>query len=118
MNLFYWIYNAKVNLTTSYFWFKNKRKEKKLAIEKSTHHNNENDSYLLYQVQQYISVYDRARLDTNLQLLSQILTNPLFYRMSVLIVLYDKSFGPKDRRISDEEMNQSLLINLEVAFRF
>jgi len=35
-----------------------------------------------------------------------------------LIVLYDRSFGCKDRKLFHEENNENLLTNLEVAFRF
>jgi len=50
--------------------------------------------------------------------LSQILSNPLLYRVPVLIVLYESSFGLQEQKISDEDNNQNLLTNLEVAFRF
>jgi small GTP-binding protein len=73
-----------------------------------------NTSLLLW----IINVHDRSRLETNLQLLSQILTNPLLYRVPVLIVLYDSLFGLEDEQISEEDNHQNLLTNLEVAFRF
>ncbi len=58
-------------------------------------------------------------MDINLQLLSHILTNPLLYRIPVLIVLYDSLFNfDNEKFIPDEEKNQNLLTNLEVAFRF
>ncbi len=58
-------------------------------------------------------------MDTNLQLLSHILTNQLLYRIPVLIVLYDSLFDFEDEKIvPDEEKDQNLLTNLEVAFRF
>jgi len=65
-----------------------------------------------------INIHDRSRLDTNLQLLSQILTNPLLYRVPVLIVLYNSSFEKYQQEKSDEDTKQNLLTNLEVAFRF
>jgi GTPase SAR1 family protein len=68
-----------------------------------------NTSLLLW----VINIYDRSRLDINLQLLSQILTNPLLYQVPVLIVLCKTSFEK-----SDENSKPSLLTNLEVAFRF
>ena len=73
-----------------------------------------NTSLLLW----LINVHDRSRLDTNLHLLSQTLTNPVLYRVPVLIVLFGNSSGLKDQKISDENDNQNLLTNLEVAFRF
>jgi GTPase SAR1 family protein len=73
-----------------------------------------NTSLLLW----LIIVHDRSRLDANLHLLSQILTNRLLYRVPVLIVLYENSFISKDQKTSDEENNENLLTNLEVAFRF
>jgi hypothetical protein len=66
-----------------------------------------------------INIHDRSRLDTNLQLLSQILTNPLLYQVPVLIVLYNSSFDKyQQKEKSDEDTKQNLLTNLEVAFRF
>ncbi len=73
-----------------------------------------NTSLLLW----LINIHDRSRLDINLQLLSQILTNPLLYRVPVLIILYESLFGLQDEKLSDEDNNQNLLTNLEVAFRF
>jgi GTPase SAR1 family protein len=74
-----------------------------------------NTSLLLW----LINIYDRSRLDTNLQLLSQILTNPLLYQVPVLIVLYNSSFEKyQQQEKSDEDTKQNLLTNLEVAFRF
>jgi len=74
-----------------------------------------NTSLLLW----LINVHDRSRLDINLQLLSQILINPLLYRVPVLIVLYTSSFGSHDQKLFDEDDDdQNLLTNLEVAFRF
>jgi GTPase SAR1 family protein len=73
-----------------------------------------NTSLLLW----LINIHDRSRLDTNLQLLSHILTNPLLYRIPVLIVLYDSLFDFENDKLSDEENDQNLLTNLEVAFRF
>jgi GTPase SAR1 family protein len=70
-----------------------------------------NTSLLLW----LINIHDRSRLDTNLHLLSQILTNPLLSRVPVLIVLYNSPF---DQDKSDENTNPNLLTNLEVAFRF
>jgi hypothetical protein len=65
-----------------------------------------------------INVHDRSRLETNLHLLSQLLTNPLLYRVPVLIVLSDTSFNLHDQKTVDEDDDQNLLTNLEVAFRF
>ncbi|CAF0935695.1 unnamed protein product [Rotaria sordida] len=65
-----------------------------------------------------INVHDRSRLDTNLLLLSQILTNRLLYRIPVLIVVYQNFFGSQYQKILDENNNENLLTNLEVAFRF
>lgn len=73
-----------------------------------------NTSLLLW----LINVHDRARLDANLQLLSQTLTNPLLYQIPVLIVLYNSSFEKYREAKSDEEREQNSLTNLEVAFRF
>ncbi|CAF4714922.1 unnamed protein product [Rotaria sp. Silwood1] len=73
-----------------------------------------NTSLLLW----LINVHDRSRLDTNLHLLSQILTNRLLYRVPVLIVVYQTSYGSQDEKISDNNDNENLLTNLEVAFRF
>ena len=64
-----------------------------------------NTSLLLW----LINVHDRSRLDTNLQLLSKILTNPLLYRVPVLIVLYDSPLDQHDQKISNEDNNQDLL---------
>lgn len=58
-------------------------------------------------------LHDRRRLDTSLQLLSQVLTNPLLCRVPVLIVLYDASSSDRD-----DETKENVLTNLEVAFRF
>ncbi|CAF1236675.1 unnamed protein product [Adineta steineri] len=71
-----------------------------------------NTSLLLW----LINIYDRSRLDTNLHLLSQILTNPLLYRVPVLIVLYNSSFNQQKQ--NDPNAKQNLLTNLEVSFRF
>ena len=68
-----------------------------------------NTSLLLW----IINIHDRTRLDTNLQILSQILTNPSLSRVPVLIILYNLPF---EKRVGDG--NQNLLTNLEVAFRF
>ncbi len=65
-----------------------------------------------------INIHDRSRLDTNLHLLSQVLTNPLLFRVPVLIVLYNCSFDHYQQKRSDEERKENLLTNLEVAFRF
>jgi GTPase SAR1 family protein len=65
-----------------------------------------------------INVHDRSRLETNLHLLSQLVTNPLLYRVPVLIVLSDTSFNLHDQKTVDEDDDQNLLTNLEVAFRF
>lgn len=65
-----------------------------------------------------INIHDRARLDTNLHLLSQILLNPLLFQIPVLIVLYNSSFHKYQQDNSDEDSKQNLLTNLEVAFRF
>ncbi|CAF1092815.1 unnamed protein product [Rotaria sordida] len=73
-----------------------------------------NTSLLLW----LINIYDRSRLDTNLHLLSQILTNPIFYRVPVLIVLYNSSLDQNNQEKSDENTNQDLLTNLEISFRF
>ncbi len=73
-----------------------------------------NTSLLLW----LINIHDRSRLDTNLQLLSQILVNPLLYQVPVLIVLYNSSFEKYQKEKSDEDNKQNLLTNLEVAFRF
>ncbi|UJR07795.1 hypothetical protein I4U23_012077 [Adineta vaga] len=74
-----------------------------------------NTSLLLW----LINVHDRSRLDANLQLLSQILSNPLLQRVPVLIILYhSKLKHHQDQKTSNEEKNESLLTNLEVAFRF
>jgi GTPase SAR1 family protein len=71
-----------------------------------------NTSLLLW----LINIHDRSRLDGTLQLLSQILTNPLLFRVPVLIVLYNCSFDQQE--MSDDDTQQNLLTNLEVAFRF
>jgi GTPase SAR1 family protein len=68
-----------------------------------------NTSLLLW----VINVHDHARLDTNLQLLSQILTNLSLSQVPVLIVLYKTAFEKPD-----EDAKHDLLTNLEVAFRF
>ncbi|UJR38343.1 hypothetical protein I4U23_031013 [Adineta vaga] len=66
-----------------------------------------NTSLLLW----LINIHDRNRLDLNLQILSQVLTNSLLSQVPVLIVLYNSSFN-------QYEENENLLTNLEVAFRF
>jgi len=71
-----------------------------------------NTSLLLW----LINVHDRSRLDTNLQLLSQILSNSSLCQVPVLIVLYQSSLNRQDQNTSDE--NENLLTNLEVAFHF
>jgi hypothetical protein len=71
-----------------------------------------NTSLLLW----LINIHDRSRLDGTLHLLSQILTNPLLFRVPVLIVLYNCSFDQQE--MSDDDTQQNLLTNLEVAFRF
>ncbi|CAF1092419.1 unnamed protein product [Adineta ricciae] len=73
-----------------------------------------NTSLLLW----LINVHDRSRLDANLQLLSQILSNPLLFRVPVLIVLYHSKLHRRDQKTSNDEKNEGLLTNLEVAFRF
>ncbi|CAF2514887.1 unnamed protein product [Rotaria sp. Silwood2] len=73
-----------------------------------------NTSLLLW----LINANDRSRLDTNLHLLSQILTNRLLYRVPVLIVVYHNVFGSQDDKIFDKNNNENLLTNLEVAFHF
>ncbi|CAF3975849.1 unnamed protein product [Adineta steineri] len=74
-----------------------------------------NTSLLLW----LINVHDRSRLDTNLQLLSQILTNPLLYRVPVLIISYHSSMKRQDeKKTFDDDKNENLLTNLEIAFRF
>lgn len=65
-----------------------------------------------------INIHDRSRLDSNLQLLSQTLLNPLLFQIPVLIILYNSSFHKYQQNNSDEDSNQSELTNLEVAFRF
>ena len=70
-----------------------------------------NTSLLLW----LINIYDRSRLDIHLQLLSQILVNPQFNHVPVLIVLYENLF---DSSSTDDETSQNLLTNLEIAFRF
>ena len=73
-----------------------------------------NTSLLLW----LINAHDRSRLDASLHLLSQILTNPLLYRVPVLIVLYHSPSDQFYREESDESDTSNLLTNLEVAFRF
>ena len=73
-----------------------------------------NTSLLLW----IINIHDRARLDTNLQLLSQVLTNPTLYQVPLLIVLYNLSFEKHPEGTFDGDVNQNVLTNLEVAFRF
>ncbi len=73
-----------------------------------------NTSLLLW----LINIHDRSRLDINLHLLSQILTNPLLYQVPVVIILYNSSFEKFEEEKSDDDTKQNCLTNLEVAFRF
>ncbi|CAF2527991.1 unnamed protein product [Rotaria sp. Silwood2] len=73
-----------------------------------------NTSLLLW----LINIHDRSRLDANLHLLSQILTNPTLHRVPVLIVLYNSSFDQNNQEKSNENTAQDLLTNLEISFRF
>ena len=57
-----------------------------------------------------INAHDRARLDSSLHSLSQVLSHPLLGRVPVLIVLDHSPF--------DREEEENLLSHLEVAFRF
>lgn len=65
-----------------------------------------------------VNAYDRLRLDASLHLLSQILMNPLLYRVPVLIVLYHSHSDQYYQEQSDDESAQNLLTNLEVSLRF
>lgn len=73
-----------------------------------------NTSLLLW----IINIHDRARLDINLQLLSQVLTNPSLYQVPLLIILYDISLDKHPEGRLEGDINQNVLTNLEVAFRF
>ncbi len=73
-----------------------------------------NTSLLLW----LINIHDRPRLDTSIDLLAQILTDPLLYRVPVLIVLYSSSFDQRKHENSDGDTKQNIVTNLEVAFRF
>lgn len=66
-----------------------------------------------------INAYDRSRLDASLHLLSQILTNPLLFRVPVLIILSHCQFDLNSSAENvQENSNPNHLTNLEVAFRF
>ncbi|CAF2122655.1 unnamed protein product [Rotaria magnacalcarata] len=74
-----------------------------------------NTSLLLW----LINAHDRSRLDIHLDLLSQTLKNRLLDRVPVLIVVYQTSFGLQNQKeIFNENHNENLLTNLEVAYRF
>ncbi|CAF3259910.1 unnamed protein product [Rotaria socialis] len=74
-----------------------------------------NTSLLLW----LINAHDRSRLDINLDLLSQTLKNRLLDRVPVLIVVYQTSVVLQNqKKIFNENHNENLLTNLEVAYRF
>ena len=62
-----------------------------------------------------INAHDRTRLDANIQLLSQTLTDPTLCQVPVLIILYHSPFY---RVNAEKRPSRNLITNLEVAFRF
>jgi GTPase SAR1 family protein len=65
-----------------------------------------------------VNAHDRSRCDTSLELLTQVLAEPLLHRVPVLIIVYHLSFDPRLDDTADEHVEQQVLTKFEVAFRF